>query len=95
LLLAVTLKMTGRIASRNTWGDGPGCLVAVDPGGHLDDALHPGAAQGLEAGERLLGIGQVAQALGQHHGVLDGQRGPLPGGRGGSVGGVADDDLMT
>jgi hypothetical protein len=46
----------------------------------FDDALGAGAADRLEAGERVLGCGQVAQALGEDDGVFDGQGGVLAGG---------------
>jgi hypothetical protein len=56
-----------------------------------DDAFHPRAAQPLVDAERLTDVGLVAQALGQHHGVLGGQGGALARGGRRSVRRVADD----
>lgn len=66
-----------------------GRLGAVRPHGDVEDLLHPLPAQLLVTPEGLLVVGQVAQALREHHRVLDGQRRPLPGGWRRDVGGVA------
>src|SRR5262249_34395318 len=68
-------------------GGGAGGLAVVDAGGPFDDALDTGPAGCLEGGERRLGAGLVAQALGEHDRVFDGQGGALARGGGGARGG--------
>src|SRR5829696_690569 len=53
-------------------GDGAGGLAVARPRTVRDDAFHPGPAQPLVDGEGLPEIRQVAQASGEHHGILDG-----------------------
>src|SRR5262249_42226465 len=99
LFLGFVFAVVGRVPWRMGCGEGPGggaggvwLFVA---GGPFDDVLDTGPAGCLEGGERRLGAGLVAQALGEHDRVFDGQGGALARGGGGGVGGGADDDHLT
>jgi hypothetical protein len=81
LLSAVRFRITGSIASRNSRPIGPAALLLLIRAAHRMMPSTRGPAGLFEVRERSLRVGQVAQALGEHHRVLHRQRCALPGRR--------------